>query len=478
MTVLAIDQGTSATKAVVIDGDLVLATAEVPLTVDSSTDGGVEIEAESLWESVVTAGRAALAGAGSPRIDAIGLANQGETVLAWDRHSGRPLSRCIVWQDRRASVVCDRLRDDAARLAHLTGLELDPYFVAPKIVWLRHQLGDQHVLAGADVAITTTDTWLLHRLCGAFATDVATAGRTLLLDLDRGEWSDAACTIFGIDLESLPTVVANAAELGTTTVFGGEVPVTGACVDQQAALFAEWCHHAGEAKCTYGTGAFLLACTGDRPVRSTNGLVGCPAWRLGDELTWCLDGQVYTAGATVGWLRSMGIIDEPSDLDRLGGAVSGADGVTFVPAFAGLAAPWWKPHAKAAVTGLTLGTERGHVVRAAIDGIAAQVALLARAAGADLGAPLTRLRVDGGLSRSTTLLQVQADLLQAPVEVYPSPHATAEGVAAFAAIGAGFGTVPVAPTGRGRVVEPRIGADEAEDRLAAWRQVAEATMDR
>jgi len=478
MTVLAIDQGTSATKAVVIDGDRVLATAEAPITVDSRTDGAVEVDAEAMWESVVAAGRAALVDAGSPRLDGIGLGNQGETVLAWDRRTGRPLGRCVVWQDRRSSVVCDRLAADAPRLAHLTGLELDPYFVAPKIVWLRHQLGDQDALLGDDLAITTTDTWLLHRLCGAFVTDVATAGRTLLLDLDRGDWSDEACAVFGIDRESLPAVVPNAGGLGATTVFGGEVPVTGVCVDQQAALFAEWCHRAGEAKCTYGTGAFLLACTGDRPVRSANGLVGCPAWQLGDELTWCLDGQVYTVGAAVGWLQSMGVIGDPSDLDRLGGAVDDAAGVTFVPALAGLAAPWWKPHAKAAVTGMTLATERGHVVRAAIDGIAAQVALLARAAGADLGAPLTRLRVDGGLTRSRTLLQVQADLLQAPVEVYPSPHATAEGVAAFAAIGAGIGSVPVAPAGPGTTVEPRIGADEAEARLTAWRDVAEATMDR
>lgn len=478
MAVLAIDQGTSATKAVVLDGGRAVAFAEAPLAVDSTTDGGVEISPDDLWESVVNAGRAALAAAGEPRLDAVGLGNQGETVLAWDRRTGQPLSRCIVWQDRRSSVVCDRLVDDAARLAAITGLELDPYFVAPKLVWLRHLLGDQDAAAGDDVALTTTDTWLLHRLCGAFVTDVATAGRSLLLDLDSGTWSEEACAIFGIDPLALPAVVPNAGELGTTSVFGRPVPVTGVCVDQQAALFAEWCHAAGEAKCTYGTGAFLLACTGDRPVRSTNGLVGCPAWQIGDDLTWCLDGQVYTVGAAVTWLQSMGVITEPADLDRLGGAVPDAAGVTFVPALAGLAAPWWRPHAKAAVTGLTLATERGHLVRAAIDGIAAQVTLLARAAGADLGAPLTRLRVDGGLTRSATLLQVQADLLQAPVEIYPSPHATAEGVGAFAAIGAGIGAPPVAPATPGTVVEPRISADEAEARLAAWRSVAEATMDR
>ena len=471
MAVLAIDQGTSATKALVIDGEDVLAGVDVPITVRSTTDGGVELDPEELWASVLTAGRRAIEAAGSPRVEAVGLANQGETILAWDRRTGTPIGSAIVWQDRRSSVVCDRLGRHAERLGAITGLELDPYFVAPKVAWLR-------AMVGTGPTITTTDTWLLHRLCGAFVTDVATAGRTLLLDLDTCRWSDEAAALFEIDPTTLPAIVGNAVPLGTTAVFGGNVPVTGACVDQQAALFAEWCHHAGEAKCTYGTGAFLLACTGDRPVRSTNGLVGCPAWQLGDARTWCLDGQVFTVGAAVGWLQAMGIIDEPADLDRLGGAVRDAGGTTFVPALAGLAAPFWKPHAKAAFTGLSLGTERGHLVRAAIDGIAAQVALLAQAAGADLGTPLTRLRVDGGLTRSATLLQVQADLLQAPIEVYPSPDATAMGVAAFAAIGAGIGSVPVPGAAARQVVEPRIGADEAAQRLARWQDVAVATMDR
>lgn len=473
MAILAIDQGTSATKAMIVDGDVVLATAESPIEVTATNDGGVELDPSALWDSVVVAGRRALAEAGHPRLDAIGLANQGETVMAWDRHTGRPDGPAIVWQDRRSSPVCDELAAHGRRLAQLTGLELDPYFIAPKVVWLRARVG-------AGPVITTTDTWLLHRLCGAFATDVATAGRSLLTDLDTGEWSDEACAIFGLDPGELPHVVANAGPLGECTLFGDRpVPITGACVDQQAALFAESCHLAGEAKCTYGTGAFLLASTGDAPTRSQNGLVGCPAWRLGNEMTWCLDGQVYTVGAAVGWLVDMGIMNEPADLDRLGATVDDAGGVTFVPALAGLAAPYWKPHAKAAFTGLSLATERGHLVRATIDGIAAQVALLARAAGLDLGRPLTMLRVDGGLTRSRLLLQTQADLLQSPVEVYPSPHATALGVAGFAAIGAGLTTdVGTEPGWRPDVVvEPAIGADEADQRIARWRAVAEATMD-
>jgi len=474
MAVLAIDQGTSATKAVVIDGDMVLGIAEAAVEVHASPDGGVELDPERLWQSVVDAGHRALDAAGHPHLDAIGLANQGETVLAWNRATGTPHGPAIVWQDRRADEVCRRLAAHGPRLAHLTGLELDPYFVAPKITWLRAR-------TPPSLTITTTDTWLLHRLCGAFVTDIATAGRSLLLDLELGRWSHEACELFGIDLHDLPAVVGNAQPLGTTTVFAHDghnnaVPVTGACVDQQAALFAEECHTAGQAKCTYGTGAFMLACTGDRPTRSTNGLVGCPAWQIDGATTWCLDGQVYTVGAAVSWLIDMGIMSAPSDLDALGGTVADAAGVTFVPALAGLAAPWWKPQARAAFTGMSLGTERAHLVRAAIDGIAAQVALLAQAAGRDLGAPLTTLRVDGGLTRSHTLLQVQADLLQCPVEVYPSPHATALGAAEFASIGAGLATH--AATWRpSTVVEPAISADEASTRLAAWQRVADATMD-
>ena len=474
MTVLAIDQGTSATKALVVDDDgNVLSLAEASIQVRATSDGAVELDPEELWASVVAAGTEAMTAAGNPRLSSIGLANQGETVLAWDRSTGAPDGPAIVWQDRRAEAVCDRLREHGEFLAQHTGLELDPYFVAPKIVWLREQVD------GA-TNITTTDAWMLHRLCGAFATDVATAGRSLLLDLDTGQWSDRACEIFGIDPATLPTVVANAESLGDCSVFGGSVPVTGTCVDQQAALFAEHCHAAGEAKCTYGTGAFMLACTGDQPTRSTNGLVGCPAWKVGDALTYCLDGQVYTVGAAVTWLIEMGIIAEPGDLDRVGGSVDGPNGVVFVPALAGLAAPYWKPHAKAAFTGMTLSTQRGHLVRAAIEGIVAQVALLAQAAGRDLGSPLTRLRVDGGLTRSHVLLQTQADLLQAPVEVYPSPHATALGVAALSDLGANLGSPSQLAATAWRpdaVVEPKIGADEAAERLGAWQRAATATMD-
>jgi glycerol kinase len=470
MNVLAIDQGTSSTKALVVapDGG-VLGAAEAPVRPIFLEDGGVEQSPDGLWESVMTAGLAALATAREP-VGAIGLANQGETVLVWDRATGRPLSPAISWQDRRAASVCEALAADADRLREITGLPLDPYFAAPKMRWLREQVT-------RDGVCTTTDAWLLHRLAGVFVTDAATASRTLLFDLGAGRWSPEACDAFDVDPAELPAVVGNAEAVGETRVFGDRLAVTAAIVDQQAALFGEGCQAPGEAKCTYGTGAFLLANVGREPRRSTAGLAACVAWRLGDDTTYCLDGQAYTVGAAVSWLAELGILERPDDLDR---AAASSGGVSFVPALAGLAAPFWKPQARGAFLGLSLSTTKAALVRAVVDGIAAQVAWLARAAAYDLGRPLVRLRVDGGLTRSTTLLQAQADLLQAPVDVYPSPDATAHGVAALARLGAGLVASPaeaVAPWRPAATFEPQLSADAAEARLRAWRRAVEATMD-
>ncbi len=473
VNILAIDQGTSATKALVVSRERgVLAEAEVHVHPRTVGDGGVEQDPEELWRSVVSAGRAALARAGEA-VAAVGLANQGETVLAWERATGKPLSAAISWQDRRATAICERLRRHAERLQALTGLPLDPYFAAPKLRWLREH-------GTPDGVCTTTDAWLLHRLTGAYVTDAATASRTLLLDLDAVAWSGEACEVFEVDPESLPRIVDCAVPIGEASVFGVAVPVAGLAVDQQAALFAQACLQTGEAKCTYGTGAFLLTTVGRRARRSRSGLVSSVAWRLGGETTYCLDGQVYTVGAAVDWLQQLGLIDAPRDLDQLGGQVRDSRGVVFVPSLAGLAAPFWRPTARGAFVGLSLATERAHLIRAVIDGIAAQVAWLARAVDGDLGKPLVRLRVDGGLTRSHLLMQTQADLLQVPVEVYPSPNATALGVAAFARLGVGDARGAEEVVGGwspAATFEPRISADEAESRLQTWRRVAEVTKD-
>jgi glycerol kinase len=469
VNILAIDQGTSATKALVVGpGQHVLGTGEVPVRVTAAGDG-VETNPEELLESVVAAGRAAL-DAARTRADAVALANQGETVLAWDRATGRPLTTAISWQDRRSAAVCARLAPQAGRLAELSGLPLDPYFAAPKMTWLRENWT-------RDGVVTTTDTWLLARLGAGYVTDAATASRTMLLDLDTADWSAEACAAFGIDQQTLPAVVDCAGQFGETDAFGPALPVAGLAVDQQAALLAEHCFEPGQAKCTYGTGAFLLAAAGERPVRSSAGLSASVAWRLPGSTAYCLDGQVYTAGAAIRWLTEIGILSGPQELDSLGGTVSDGAGAMFVPALAGLGAPYWRPGARGAFTGLTLGTSRAHLIRAVIDGLAASVALLAGSVAHDLGAPLTTLRADGGLTRSAVLLQAQADLLQVPVEVWTIPDATALGVTALARLGLGVAASLADAVGGAsvqQVIEPRMSPDESAHRLASFERALAA----
>jgi glycerol kinase len=470
MTILAIDQGTSGTKAIVVDAaGAVLSIAEEPLYPRYLDGGGVEQDPQALLDSVLTAGRRAVAEAGLP-LTAVALANQGETVLAWDRSTGEPLTPAIVWQDRRAETVCAARADAADRVAALTGLVLDPYFSAPKMRWIRDELT-------GDGVVTTTDTWLVHRLCGAFVTDASTASRSLLLDLDTARWSDDLIHLFGLGSEPLPEIVASDAVVGTTTLFGGDVPVTGLIVDQQAALLAESCLAAGTAKCTYGTGAFLLAQLGDVAARSRVGLSTSVAWRFGDRVDYCVDGQVYTAASAIRWITELGLVTGADQLDAV--AAPATDGVLCVPALAGLAAPWWDSGATASFTGMTLRSGPGHLVRAVLEGVAAQVAVLTALVGEDLGAPLTVLRVDGGLTRSRVLMQAQADLAQMPVVVYPSPHATPLGAAACArlALDPALTLADVAGGWRpSATYEPAWTADRAGTFLDRWRSAAAATL--
>ena len=418
---------------------------------------------------MLTTGRRAAAQAGVP-LAAVALANQGETVLAWDRATGRPLSPAVVWQDRRAEALCARRAGSAGRVAELTGLVLDPYFSAPKLAWLRENVT-------TDGVVTTSDVWLVHQLCGAFVTDASTASRSLLTGLDDVAWNRELLEVFSLAAEPLPAIVPNDAIVGNTQAFGDELPVTGLIVDQQAALLGEACIQAGDAKCTFGTGAFLLACTGTTPVRSTAGLTTSVAWKLRGQTSYCIDGQVYTAASAVRWITELGLVTGASQLDTT--AAPASDGVLCVPALAGLAAPWWDPAATASFSGLTLSSGRGHLVRALLEGIAAQVAGLAGLVAADLGGPLTRLRVDGGLTRSRVLMQAQADLAQIPVDVYPSAHATPLGAAACARLAldpaAGLAGV-VGGWKPEHTYEPAWPADRAADHLARWRRAAAATL--
>jgi glycerol kinase len=470
--VLAIDQGTSGTKAIVVDdAGRVVSIAESGLRPEYLPGGGVEQDPEALWDSVVSTGRRALEEAAVP-VAAVALANQGETVLAWDRATGMPLSPAIVWQDRRAEAICAGLSESAEEIAARTGLVLDPYFSAPKMAWVRANLT-------RDGVVTTTDTWLVHRLCGAFVTDASTASRSLLLDLDDTTWSDDLLGLFGLADEVLPDVVACDQIVGETTSFGEvPIPVAGLIVDQQAALLAESCLEPGAAKCTFGTGAFLLAQLGGNAARSGAGLTTSVAWTLRDRTDYCADGQVYTAASAVRWAIDLGLVPAADQLDTVASPDSSA-GVLCVPALAGLAAPWWDAQATASFTGMTLSSGRGHLVRALLEGIAAQVACLAELVAQDLGQSLTRLRVDGGLTRSAVLMQAQADLARIPVDVYPSAHATPLGAAACAQLALDPTLRPADVVGTWtpqHTYEPVWSDDRAAEHLARWRRAAESAL--
>jgi glycerol kinase len=429
--------------------------------------GGVEQDPEALFDSVVDAGRKALAQADVP-VAAVALANQGETVLAWDRRTGNPLTPAVVWQDRRAESICAPLSASADMIAARTGLVLDPYFSAPKMAWIRANMT-------TDGVVTTTDTWLLHRLCGAFVTDVSTASRSLLTSLDSVTWDDDLTGIFGLTAEQLPEIVGCDQIIGDTGVFGPTIAVAGLIVDQQAALLAESCLAPGDAKCTFGTGAFLLAQLGANATRSASGLTTSVAWRLRDQTAYCVDGQVYTAASAVRWAVDLGLVPAADQIDAF--AADSSVGVLCVPALAGLAAPWWDSAAGASFSGMTLSSGRGHLVRALLEGIAAQVAALADLVASDLSQPLTRLRVDGGLTQSAVLMQAQADLARIPVDVYPSMHATALGAAACARLALDTGLDVADAVGTwtpDRTYEPNWTSERAEEFMSRWMRAAES----
>lgn len=471
MTVLAIDQGTSGTKAIVVDpSDGIVGLAEVPVHPVYLSDGGVEQDPSALLDSVLEAGRTAIAAAGRP-VRAVSLANQGETVLAWDPDTGRPLSQAIVWQDGRAASLCAELSDHRDLIEARTGLALEAYFSAPKLAWLRRNVTTEGVA-------TTTDSWLLHQLTGEFVTDVTTASRSLVLDLDARQWDAELLGLFGLGEERLPRIVACDEPLGTTSVFGSPMDVGGQVVDQQAALFAQGCLDAGQAKCTFGTGAFLLVNTGSTAPRSTNGLTTSVAWTLREESAYCLDGQVFTVASAVRWLTDIGLISAPTDLDPL--SADGAGDVLCVPALAGLAAPWWRGDARAVFAGLGLASTRGNLVAAVLQGIAAQIAELVSVVEADTGEPLRLLRVDGGLTRSKALMQAVADLCQVPIEVYASPHATALGAAAMGRLSHDPELAVRDSLGEGGIsgsFVPLWDPDRAQEFLTRWHTLAERNLE-
>jgi glycerol kinase len=445
---LALDQGTTSSRALVFDesGEC-LAMAQREHRQIFPHPGWVEHDPVEIWDHQLAVARAALAEAGvaAAELAALGITNQRETVVLWERASGRPLANAIVWQDRRTAPDCERLRAAGLEpsIAARTGLRLDPYFSATKLAWLLDHLpGARRAAAAGELAFGTVDSWLIWRLTGGrvHATDATNASRTLLFDLATGDWSPELLAAFDVPAAVLPAVRGSSEVYGETepALLGAAVPIAGVAGDQQAALFGQACLRPGMVKNTYGTGAFLLLHTGAHPIHSRHGLLASPAWRLGGATDYALEGSVFTAGAVVSWLRDgLGLIPRAADVEALAASVPDSGGVVLVPAFAGLGAPHWDPHARGALLGITGGTTAAHLARAALESIALQVADLLDAMAADSGLAPTVLRVDGGAAANDLLLQLQADLAGVPVARPAMREATALGAANLAALAVG-----------------------------------------
>ncbi|MET1231439.1 MAG: glycerol kinase GlpK [Candidatus Limnocylindrales bacterium] len=502
--VLALDQGTSSSRAIVFDIlARPVASAQHELRSSFPQLGWVEQDADEIWRTQLRSGREALAAAGLAAADvaAIGITNQRETTIAWDAASGRPLAPAIVWQDRRTADRCAALRAEGLEslVRSRTGLLLDPYFSATKMAWLLDHLPDGHARAAAgELRLGTVDAWLVDRLTGSrtMATDVSNASRTMLLDLATRDWSPDQLRLFGVPAASLPEVRPTDGGFGLTDPehFGAEIPVAAVVGDQQAALFGQLCLAAGQAKNTYGTGCFLLETTGSLVPAPPEGLLATIAWQRtapvagsapiddAGALAYALEGSVFVAGAAVRWLRDgLGIIHDADDVQALAASVPDSGGVVFVPAFAGLGAPYWDPDARGTITGVTAGTTSAHLARATLEAIAHQVVDLVAALEVG-GAPhLDVLRADGGASSNDLLLQVQADLLGRPVERAAVAETTALGAALLAgrAVGVWAHDAELADLiGVGARFEPVMPASRRDAERARWAEAVARTRSR
>lgn len=447
---LALDQGTTGSTALIIDRSLqVVAKANREFPQLFPQPGWVGHAPEAIWQSCLDAIAAVLAQSGiqGSEIAGIGITNQRETTVVWQRSDGRPIADAIVWQCRRTAAICDQLRAEglAPRVRELTGLPIDAYFSGTKVAWLLDNVAGARQRAEAgELAFGTIDSFLVHRLSGGavHVTDPSNASRTMLYDIRRRAWSAELCEMLHVPLQMLPEVKPSAAIYATTRGVPGlsdGIPLAGMAGDQQAALCGQLCLDPGMAKCTYGTGAFLLMQTGSQRVESRHGLLTTVAWQVGDEYCYALEGAVFIAGAAVQWLRDgLGIIEKACEIEALAKQVPTSDGVVIVPALVGLGAPHWRHEARGLIAGLTRGTTRAHLARAALEGIALSCADLLDAMERDLGRRLAELRVDGGAAANDLLMQIQADLLQCRVVRPQVIETTALGAAILAGVGIGW----------------------------------------
>lgn len=485
--VLALDQGTTSSRAIVFDhkGMVVVASQqEFPQILPAP--GEVEHDPEAIWSSQLAVARDALTRAEltPDQIAAIGVVNQRESVVFWERESGKPVHNVIVWQSRVSSGVCERLKADGAEetVRLKTGLLLDPYFSGTKIRYLLDKLpGLRGRAERGEVLFGTVDSFLLWRLTGGacHVTDVSNASRTLLFNIHTLDWDDELLQIFGVPRAMMPRVRPSSHVYGQTdpNIFGKPVPIAGDAGDQQAATFGQACFQPGMAKNTYGTGSFLLLNTGEQPVMSENNLLTTVGWQVNDKVTYCLEGAIFIAGAVVQWLRDgLGLIRESAEVETLAATVPDSGGVVFVPAFVGLGAPYWDPYARGALFGITQGVTAGHVARAAIESMAMQANDVLDAMRRDADVPLTALNVDGGASVNNQLVQFQADILNVVVRRPVVGETTALGAAYLAGLAVGYwnGVNDVAENwSLDREFTPRMDAAQRGTRVQRWRRAVE-----
>lgn len=487
--VLALDQGTTSSRAIVFDRrGAGVASAQKEFRQIFPKPGWVEHDAAEIWSTQLACAQSALrqAGASASDIAAIGVTNQRETVVLWDRATGAPVANAIVWQDRRTAERCAELR--AAGVEELirakTGLVIDPYFSATKLAWLLdHVPGARARAERGELAFGTVDSWLIWNLtAGAqHVTDVSNASRTQLFDLAALDWDDELLALFGVPRPLLPRVTRSSEQVGETTLFGRAIPIAGNAGDQQAATFGQACFEPGMAKNTYGTGAFMLMNVGATPQPSVNRLLSTAGWTLGTGApAYMLEGSVFVAGAVVQWLRDgLALFARSDDVEALARQVHDAGGVFLVPAFVGLGAPHWDPDARGTIVGLTRGTTKAHVARAALESIAFQSFDVLEAMQRDAARPLTELRVDGGAARNDLLMQFQSDVMGVPVVRPVVTETTALGAAYLAGLASGFwaDTGEIASLWRvDRRFEPAMSADQRDGMIGEWRRAVERSQ--
>ncbi len=489
--ILALDQGTTSSRAIVFDrAGEVRAVAQKEFRQIFPRPGWVEHDANEIWatQSGVAMEAIARAGIGVAEVAAIGITNQRETTVLWDRASGLPLGNAIVWQDRRTAAACEALKaaGHEAMFNARTGLLLDPYFSGTKLAWMLDNIEGARVAAEAGrLAFGTIDSWLIWKLSGgkSHITDASNASRTLMFNIHRGDWDDELLEVLKVPRRVLPQLVPSSGRLAETSraVFGASIPIGGIAGDQQAALFGQRCTTPGMVKNTYGTGCFMLMQTGANPVTSKNKLLTTTAWRLGGHDSYALEGSVFVAGAVVQWLRDgLGIIRSAAEVGPLAASVPDNGGVYMVPAFAGLGTPHWDPYARGTIVGLTRGSTAAHIARAALESIAYQVVNMLEAMQADAGIALGELRVDGGATQNNLLMQFQADVLGVRVVCPRIVETTALGAAYLGGLGAGLWrdeTEIDAQWQAGRIFEPAMRREEAAQLCAQWRRALTRAAD-